>query len=248
MAVSLEGIIEQQAIAALDNFGSTLDSLLKLHKETGNPNALLCYQRLVARYQQQTFSGAPASENNSQGVAGEARYFGAPASDNNMTQANLKSTTQRGRPKKSGQTIVKTFIYKANNQKETNQRLQMFYGALVQIGWISQDTNQQDFIDIFSGKESSVRVKWMNDVNSLSELFRQLIVRKKYVHLPTGVSIWVMVNAHFWDHQGNKEFGNERLRMTHTPKDKMDYIEWFVRLMDPYQDLEELRVEMMAQR
>lgn len=248
MAVSLEGIIEQQAIAALDNFGSTLDSLLKLHKATGNPNALLCYQRLVARYQQQTFSGAPASENNSLDVEGEVSYAGAPASDNNMAQGNPKPTARRGRPKKSGETIVKTFIYKANNQKETNQRLQMLYGALVQIGWISQDTEQRDFIDIFSGKETSVRVKWMDDVNSLSELFRQLVVRKKYVHLPTGVSIWVMVNAHFWDHQGNKEFGNERLRMTHTPKDKMDYIEWFVRLLDPYQDLDELRAEMMGQR
>jgi hypothetical protein len=248
MTASLEGIIEQQAIAALDNFGSTLDSLLKLHKETGNENALLCYQRLVARYQQQTFSGTPASENNSQDVAGEARYFGAPASDNNMAQGSTKPTTKRGRPKKSGETIIKTFIYKANNQKETNQRLQMFYGALVQIGWISQDTEQHDFIDIFSGKESSVRVKWMDDVNLLSELFRQLVVRKKYVHLPIGVSIWVMVNAHFWDHQGNKEFGNKRLRMTHTPKDKMAYIDWLVRLLEPYQDLEELRAEMMTQQ
>ena len=222
------GIIEQQAIASLDNFSNTLDSLLKLYKETGNENALQCYQRMVDRYQQKTFMGAPASENNSLDVAGEARYFGAPASDNNMAQGCTKPTTKRGRPKRSSETIVKTFIYKANNQKETNQRLQMLYGALVQIGWISQDTEQRDFIDIFSGKETSVRVKWMDDVNSLSELFRQLVVRKKYVHLPTGVSIWVMVNAHFWDNQGNKEFGNERLRMTHTPKDKMDYIEWLV--------------------
>ena len=242
------GIIEQQAIASLDNFSNTLDSLLKLYKETGNENALQCYQRMVDRYQQKTFMGAPASENNSLDVAGEARYFGAPASDNNMAQGCTKPTTKRGRPKRSSETIVKTFIYKANNQKETNQRLQMLYGALVQIGWISQDTEQRDFIDIFSGKETSVRVKWMDDVNSLSELFRQLVVRKKYVHLPTGVSIWVMVNAHIWDNQGNKEFGNERLRMTHTPKDKMDYIEWLVRVMDPYQDLDELRAEMMGQR
>ena len=242
------GIIEQQAIASLDNFSNTLDSLLKLYKETGNENALQCYQRMVDRYQQKTFMGAPASENNSLDVAGEARYFGVPASDNNMAQGCTKPTTKRGRPKRSSETIVKTFIYKANNQKETNQRLQMLYGALVQIGWISQDTEQRDFIDIFSGKETSVRVKWMDDVNSLSELFRQLVVRKKYVHLPTGVSIWVMVNAHFWDNQGNKEFGNERLRMTHTPKDKMDYIEWLVRVMDPYQDLDELRAEMMGQR
>lgn len=242
------GIIEQQAIASLDNFSNTLDSLLKLYKETGNENALQCYQRMVDRYQQKTFMGAPASENNSLDVAGEARYFGAPASDNNMAQGCTKPTTKRGRPKRSSETIVKTFIYKANNQKETNQRLQMLYGALVQIGWISQDTEQRDFTDIFSGKETCVRVKWMDDVNSLSELFRQLVVRKKYVHLPTGVSIWVMVNAHFWDNQGNKEFGNERLRMTHTPKDKMDYIEWLVRVMDPYQDLDELRAEMMGQR
>ena len=79
------GIIEQQAIATLENFSNTLDSLLDLYKATGNKNALDCYNRMVARYQQKTFSGAPASENN---VEGAARHDCAPASDNNLNDEN----------------------------------------------------------------------------------------------------------------------------------------------------------------
>ena len=83
-------------------------------------------------------------------------------------------------------------------------------------------------------------------MNVLAELFRQLVNRKKYVKLPEGYSIWVMVNAHFWNKEGNKEFGNDRLRCTTRPVDKMQTIQWLVRLMNPNQDLELLFREMMA--
>lgn len=79
------GIIERQAIANLENFGSTLDELLDLYKVTGDKNALDCYNRMVARYQQKTFSGAPASENN---VEDAARQDCAPASGNNLDDGN----------------------------------------------------------------------------------------------------------------------------------------------------------------
>ena len=152
---------------------------------------------------------------------------------------------KRGRPKKTAEKICKTFTYKAK-RGETNFRLQKLYEALKQMGWIAADTQQRDFVDLFSGGESYVRVVWMDDVNVLAELFRQLVSRKKYVSLPEGYSIWVMVNAHFWNKEGNKEFGNDRLRCTTAPVDKMETIKWLVRLMDPYQDLDALFDEMTA--
>ena len=160
----------------------------------------------------------------------------------------VKASSNRGRPRKTGKLVQKSFIYRALTDEDTNQRLQFLYNGLKQLQWIASNTQQKNFLKIFSGEDTSSRVVWTGDINTLAELFRELVQRKKYVQLPSGESIWVMVNAHFWDNQGNKEFGNERLRMTHTPKDKMDYIEWLVRVMDPYQDLDELRAEMMGQR
>ena len=122
------------------------------------------------------------------------RLQGSPASDNN--DKVVKMPVKRGRPKKTAEMIGKTFLYKAK-RGETNNRLQKLYAVLVQMGWIAADTQQRDFIDLFTGEESYARVVWLDDVNVLAELFRELVTRKKYISLPNGYSIWVMVNAHF---------------------------------------------------
>ena len=65
MSLSAISIIEQQANAQLENFGKMLDSVYKLYEETGNEEALRCYERLTAQYQGSRFFGAPCSVNNS---------------------------------------------------------------------------------------------------------------------------------------------------------------------------------------
>ena len=64
MAISAIHIIEQQANAYFDNFANTLDDLQRLYDETGDVQALECRNRLLARYQNKPFRGAPASDNN----------------------------------------------------------------------------------------------------------------------------------------------------------------------------------------
>ena len=172
------------------------------------------------------------------------RLQGSPASDNNNDRI-VKVPARRGRPKKSDREIGETFTYKAKGG-ETNFRLQKLYEALKQMGWIARDTQQRDFIDLFSGGESYTHVVWLDDINVLAELFRQLVNIKKYVSLPKGYSLWVMVNAHFWYKEGNKEFGRDRLRCTSAPVDKKDTIKWLVRLLDPCQDMDTLFHEMTA--
>lgn len=173
------------------------------------------------------------------------RLEGTPSSDNNTERKLEVPAIKRGRPKKTAEKIGKTFTYKAR-RGETNFRLQKLYEALKQMGWIAADTQLLDFVDLFSGEENYNRIVWLDDINVLAELFRQLVNRKKYVSLPEGYSIWVMVNAHFWNKEGNKEFGNDRLRCTTAPVDKMETIKWLVRLLDPYQDLDALFDEMTA--
>ena len=125
MALSAIGIIEQQAIATLETFGSTLDSLLDLYHETGDSNALKCYQRLLARYQQTTFAEATVSGGKGRFVDGGRKLRGVPYSENNSE----KPSARKGAPEVSDVLFtdrVKNIIRKAatkNGQTiDTNAR------------------------------------------------------------------------------------------------------------------------------
>lgn len=173
-------------------------------------------------------------------------YFGSDSNkdeevqDSNIVNAEdveiveeVKSSSKRGRPRKTGKAIQKSFVYRALTDADTNQRLQFLYKGLKQLQWIAANTLQKNFLKIFSGEDTSFRVVWTGDINTLAELFRELVQRKKYVRLPEGESIWVMVNARFWEKEGNKEFGNERLAATRPPLENKDNIDFLVRIMNP---------------
>lgn len=173
-------------------------------------------------------------------------YFGSDSNkdeevqDSNIVNAEdaeiveeVKSSSKRGRPRKTGKAIQKSFVYRALTDADTNQRLQFLYNGLKQLQWIAANTLQKNFLKIFSGEDTSCRVVWTGDINTLAELFRELVQRKKYVRLPEGESIWVMVNARFWEKEGNKEFGNERLAATRPPLENKDNIDLLVRFMNP---------------
>jgi len=74
------------------------------------------------------------------------------------------------------------------------------------------------------------------------------VTRKHLVQLPKGESLWVMVNARFWEKEGNKEFGNERLRGTRAPIDTMDEIETLVKVMNPAIPIAQLKKIIQSQR
>ncbi len=173
-------------------------------------------------------------------------YFGSDSNkdeevqDSNIVNAEdaeiveeVNSSSKRGRPRKTGKAIQKSFVYRALTDADTNQRLQFLYNGLKQLQWIAANTLQKNFLKIFSGEDTSCRVVWTGDINTLAELFRELVKRKKYVRLPEGESIWVMVNARFWEKEGNKEFGNERLAATRPPLENKDNIDLLVRFMNP---------------
>lgn len=173
-------------------------------------------------------------------------YFGSDSNkdeevqDSNIVNAEdaeiveeVKSSSKRGRPRKTGKAIQKSFVYRALTDADTNQRLQFLYNGLKQLQWIAANTLQKNFLKIFSGEDTSCRVVWTGDINTLAELFRELVQRKKYVQLPEGESIWVMVNARFWEKEGNKEFGNERLAATRSPLENKNNIDLLVRFMNP---------------
>lgn len=237
MAISAFHIIEQQANAHLDNFANTLDELLRLYDETGDIQALECRNRLIARYESKPFHGDPASSNNGDS---EGRVFinGAPESNPKV---------KRGRPSRTGEKVTKAFIYNVRDKELANQRLVMLYHALLAFKWIRCDTSMQTFIDLFSGKECSHRIVWTDDVNTLAELFRRLVSVEKFVAVQGSYGIWQMVDGHFWDKEGNKAFGNDRLRKTHTPQEKSRHIDCLVKLLNPRISKEELKTMLKSE-
>lgn len=167
--------------------------------------------------------------------------------DHEVTETKEAITgSKRGRPKKAGKKTMKSFIYQAHDGEETNMRLQSLYLGLLQLQWIAADTKQKSFMSIFSGEDTTCRVTWIGDINTLAELFKELVTRKKFVKLPEGESIWVMVNARFWEKEGNHEFGNDRLRSTSTPTASKETIDLLVKLMNPDIPLESLKEAMMT--
>lgn len=165
---------------------------------------------------------------------------------NNGATARAKEPKGNGgRPKRVGKTIDKAFIYDAGD--ETNIRLQLFYRGLMALKWIKADTNLKNFLSVFSSEDTTCKIIWTGDKNALAELFQELINRKKIVKLPEGESIWVMVNARFWDHEGNKEFGNEKLGSTRAPADSKEDIDLLVEILNPETDLDEVKERMQSQ-
>lgn len=242
MALSAIGIIEQQAIAFLDNFASSLDALQQLYEATGDKQALECRNRMLARYQNKPFIGAPASDNNGKSE-GRVYMRGDPES---------KPAPKRGgRPSRAGEKVTKAFVYNVRDKELANQRLMMLYKALLALQWIRNDTEQQTFIDLFGGGECSHRIVWMDDVNTLAELFRRLVSVEKFVSVQSPYGLWQMVDGHFWEKNGNSPFGNERLRKTHTPQEKSRHIDYLVSILNPristIQLMAMLRGEMPAE-
>ena len=235
MAFSAIQIIEQQANAYFDNFANTLDDLQRLYDETGDVQALECRERLLARYQSKPFLGDPASDNNGKS---EGRVFmrGDPES---IPKA------KRGRKSHAGEKVTKAFKYNVRDMRLANRRLSMLYNALLAFGWIREDTQQQTFIDLFSGGDCSHRIVWMDDVNTLADLFRRLVSVEGFVAVQSPYGLWQMVDGHFWEKEGNKPFGNERLRKTHTPQEKSRHIDYLVNILNPRVSEQQL-MEMLS--
>lgn len=159
--------------------------------------------------------------------------------------AQDKPKGKGGRPKRAGKTINKAFRYDGGGDAKV--RLQLLYNGLIALEWIRKDTDMRSFLSIFSGGETTCRIVWTGDINALAELFQELVNRKEFVKLPIGETIWVMVNARFWDHEGNKEFGNERLGSTRTPKEAKDDIDMLVEILNPDISIEEIRERIQSQ-
>ena len=161
MATSAIHLIEQQANAFFDNFASTIDELQRLYEETGDVQALECRNRLLARYQNKPFKGAPASDNNGRSE-GKVYMRGDPESKPglnyfapkknlqvlltedwfDMVSADKKKFTTAWREKFVADLMASEYRDKiAKDWAKSDQRLQIkgrIIGALIAAGVINK--------------------------------------------------------------------------------------------------------------
>ncbi len=147
-----------------------------------------------------------------------------------------KSTCRGGRPKLMGTPITKSFVYLGDKS-----RLVMLCQGLKALGWIDDSTDLQTFVDMFAGGEVRQRIIWRGSAYTLAELFRRLVNERHLVSLPDKHTLWVMVNAHFWDKQRRREFGCDRLRKSHASRNQDQTISCMVSMLDPDCSLDEIR-------
>lgn len=152
---------------------------------------------------------------------------------------------RRGRPRMSGLPVKQAFEY---DSVESNVRLMMLCKGLMALGWIDQKTDIQAFINLFSGDMVYRRIIWKRSAGTLAELFRRLVNECKLVSLPASQSIWVMVNAHFWDNRRGQEFGCDKLRKSVITHSQDQTISFLTCLLDPDYELEELQKLLKLRR
>lgn len=226
-----------EAISHLNSVKGII-GLLEERTQAGDEDARRVLESLGITLRTFSFTGNPATGKNMNPKDGPSQLQGSPES---------KSPVRRGRKSRAGEKVTKAFIYKVRDTRVANQRLTMLYKALLAFQWIREDTPQQTFIDLFSGGDCTHRIVWTDDVNTLADLFRRLVNVEKLVDVQDSFGLWQMVDGHFWEKEGNKAFGSERLRKTHTPQEKSRHIDYLVNILNPKVSEQQLMKMLMSE-
>ena len=226
---------------ALSHLNSIKGIIGHLEEQTraGNEDARRVLDSLGYTLAQFKFTGSPATGKNLNPKDGTSQLQGSPES---------KPKAARGRKSHAGEKVTKAFKYNVRDAHVANQRLAMLYKALLAFGWIREDTQLQTFIDLFGGGDCTHRIVWMDDVNTLADLFRRLVSVERLVAVQSPYGLWQMVDGHFWEKEGNRPFGNERLRKTHTPQEKSRHINYLVNILNPRYSEQQLMEMLMGEK
>ena len=234
---STYNFLSAEAISHLNSVKGIIGHLEE-RTRAGDEDARQVLDSLGITLRQFKFTGSPATGKNLNPKDGPSSLNGSPES---------KPTVSRGRKSHAGEKVTKAFIYKVRDRVAANKRLMMLYNALLAFQWIREDTPQQAFIDLFSGGDCSHRIVWMDDVNTLADLFRRLVNVENLVALQSPYGLWQMVDGHFWEKEGNTPFGNDRLRKTHTPQEKTRQIDYLVNILNPRVSEQQLKDMLMGE-
>ena len=148
-----------------------------------------------------------------------------------------------GRKKKpsNAKYVRDTFTYRFLGEEDGMKRLTMLYQAMLPEGWIPKETKPKDFIAIFEGKPTDVKVKWTGKQSDLYALINQLEERG-LISCSEGATKWVITGSHFLD-SNSRPF--TRWNSQHTPQKSALAIEAIADLLDPAKDIDKKRLSSL---
>ena len=120
-----------------------------------------------------------------------------------------------------------TFTYRY--WQKTTMPITQLYQCLLQAKWIAPDTNPDDFLAIFSGENSTARVKWIAKPSYLYGLIRRAI-EQELISIPTNGKLWQIVESHFVD-TNSRSFHN--LHKQKESKTAIPTIETMLKILQP---------------
>lgn len=139
------------------------------------------------------------------------------------TTASSKTTATKRTITPKLQAVTFSYRYKST------QKLTQLYQCLLNAKWIAADTKPDDFLAIFSGEESTARVKWIGKPAYLYYLIRRG-VESQLISLPDGGKIWQITESHFTDSNSRPLHD---LRKQKEPKTAIPAIEVMLKILEP---------------
>lgn len=150
---------------------------------------------------------------------------------------------EKAKEKPNKEAVIKTsFKYNPINlDKGTrNIRLQKVFEDMrkEEVELIPVSTNMKDFLEIFSGEDTLIRIAWSGNTNELHYIFSEWI-RRKYLPRPNG-GLWLVVSARFYHRKKDAEgvwvdenFTPDELRKAGNPKNPSDDLEQIIEMLKP---------------
>ncbi len=147
---------------------------------------------------------------------------GAPAAPD-------KPATARRRKRAGTKATDGVFIYRYCDEEDGMGRLALLYQKLLKAEWIHEDTKPNDFVGIFCGKPSAVKVKWTGAQSLLFALINELESRQ-LISCTAGARKWEVTGNRFLD-KNSRQF--DHWNSQKTPKKYGLTIQHLADLLDP---------------
>ena len=120
-----------------------------------------------------------------------------------------------------------TFLYRYWDK--STKPITQLYQYLLKAKWIAADTNPDDFLAIFSGEDTTVRVKWIAKPSYLYGLIRRAI-EQELISVPSNGKIWQITESHFVDNN-SRPFND--LHKQKESKTAIPTIEALLQILEP---------------
>lgn len=131
-----------------------------------------------------------------------------------------------------------SYCPKSVDDRSKNIRISEVYNRLKSQKLIAKETNQKNFLELFFGEETFVKIIWIGETNMLHYIFDQW-VRRGYLPKPKG-GLWVTLAARFLHRIKDENsddmdviFTNDEIRKSGNPKNPSDDIEQIIEMLKP---------------